>query len=137
MSSSSARNWWLLIGGVFVFVVAFSLLESLVRRDPTGSTPEQDTAALTSPAPPEVLRPHDGGVEIRHDFFRRTTYRLESEDEEQALFDCLTQRVEQTFATGTEGWDHERVRDETRRIQDQCMESQDIPVPPRPPGAGD
>ena len=33
---------------------------------------------------------------------------------------------------GTEGWDHERVRDETRRIQEECMDLQGILVPPRP-----
>ena len=135
--SSSARNWWLLIGGVVVFVLGFSLLESLVGTEPTGSTPAQDAAAPTSPAAPEVRRLDDGAIEIRHDFFRRSTIRLDDEDEEQALFDCLTQGIEESFADGTEGWDRERVRDETRRIQNECLGLQDIPVPPLPPRSRD
>jgi hypothetical protein len=122
----------MLVGGVGVFVVAFTLLESLVGTKPTGSTSAQDSIASTSPAPPEVLRPEGGGVEIRLDFFRRSRYRLGNEDQEQALFDCLTKKIEEKFAAGTEGWDHQRVRDETQRIQEECMDLQDIPVPPRP-----
>jgi hypothetical protein len=139
--SSSARNWWLLAGGFVVFVVAFGLLESLVRTEPTaskeGSTPDEDAAAASSPAPPTLRRLDDGAIEIRHDFFRRSTIRLGTEDQEQALFDCLAQGIEQTFGDGTEGWSRERVRRETQRIQDDCLSSfLDLPAPPRPPQQG-
>ncbi len=131
--SSSARKWWLLIGGVVVFVVAFSLLESLVRTEPTPSEKGSMPAAAPSPAPPELRRLDDGAIEIRHDFFRRSTIRLGNEEDEKALFDCLAQGIEQTFADGTEGWNRARVRHEAQRIHDECMSSlHDIPVPPRP-----
>ncbi len=132
--SSSARKWGLLIGGIVVFVVAFGLLESLVRPEPTpGSTAADDTNAAASPAPPELRMLDDGAIEIRHDFFRRSTIRLGNKEDEQALYDCLAQGIEQTFADGTEGWNRARVRDEAYRIQDECMSSlSDIPVPPRP-----
>ena len=131
---SSARKWWLLIGGIVVFVVAFGLLESLVRPEPTpGSTSAIDASAADSPAPPELRMLDDGAIEIRHDFFHRSTIRLGSEEDEKALFDCLAQGIEQTFADGTEDWNHERVRQEARRIQDECLSSlHDISVPPRP-----
>jgi hypothetical protein len=139
--SSSARNWWLLAGGFVVFVVAFGLLESLVRTEPTaskeGSTPGEETDAAPSPAPPKLRRLEDGAIEIRHDFFRRSTIRLGSEDQEKALFDCLAQGIEQTFGDGTAGWSRERVRRETQRIQDECLAPfHDMPVPPRPPQPG-
>jgi hypothetical protein len=135
--SSAARKWWLLIGGIVVFVVAFSLLESLVRTEPApsaeGSTPAGDPDAAPSPPPPELRRLDDGAIEIRHDFFRRSTIRLGNEDDEKALFDCLAQGIEQTFADGTAGWDRARVRRETQRIQDACLGLQDIPTLPRRP----
>ena len=141
--SSSARKWWLLVGGIVVFVVAFGLLESLVRTEPTpseeGSTPAVAADATLSPAPPELRRLDDGAIEIRHDFFRRSTIRLGNEEDEKALFDCLAQGIEQTFGDGTEGWDRARVLRETQRIQDECMSLHRKPVPPRPPrprGAG-
>jgi hypothetical protein len=139
--SSSARKWWLLAGGFVVFVVAFGLLESLVRTEPTpsegGSTPAGGAVAALSPAPPLLRRLDDGAIEIRHDFFRRSTIRLSNEDDEQALFDCLAQGIEQTFGDGIEGWNRERVRRETERIQDECLGSfHDIPRPPRPPRPG-
>ena len=136
--SSSARKWWLLIGTIVVFVVAFDLLEKLVRPEPTpsgeGSTVAEGAGAAASPAPPRLRRLDDGAIEIRHDFFRRSTIRLGDEDDEKALFDCLAQGIEQTFGEGTEGWTRERVRSETQRIQDECLGStHGIPVPPRPP----
>ena len=133
--SSSARKWWLLIGGGVVFVVAFSLLQSLVRNEPTPSAESSAPGAAPSPAPPELRRLDDGGVEIRHDFFRRSTIRLGNEDEEKALFDCLAQGIEKTFGDGTKGWDRGRVRRETHRIQDDCLRLHDMPVPPRPLGS--
>ena len=57
-----------------------------------------------------------------------------NEDEEKALFDCLEQGIEQTFADGTAGWKGERVRRETQRIQNECMGLPGTPAPPRPPG---
>ena len=131
--TSSARKWWLLIGGIVVFVVGFSLLERLVRTESTPSErgSAEDADAAWSPAPPELRRLDDGGIEIRHDFFRRTTFRLGNEDDAQALFECLEQRIEETFGD-TEGWDRGRVRSETQRIQDECMSLSDIPVAPRP-----
>jgi hypothetical protein len=142
--SSSARKWWLLMGGIAAFVVAFSLLESLVRTESTtseeGSTPAPTAAAAPSPPPPRLRRLDDGAIEIRHDFFRRTTIRLGNEDDATALFDCLAQGIEETFADGTEGWGRGRVKHETQRIQDECMGLPDVPVLPRlprPPGTGD
>ena len=141
--ASSARKWWLLIGGIVAFLATFSLLESLVRTEPTpsekGSAAAEDTDAAPSPTPPELRRLDDGAIEIRHDFFRRSTIRLGNRDDEKVLFDCLTQGIEQTFGDGTEGWDRGRVRRETQRIQDECMGLHRKPVPPRPPrprGAG-
>jgi hypothetical protein len=137
--TSSARGWWLLLGGFVVFVVLFSLLERLVGSESSVPTVEQGTGAATSPALPVVRMPEDGGVEIRHDLLRRTRIRLESEEKDRALFDCLTRGLEETFASGTEGWDPQKVRDETRRVQEECMGAQGVPVPPRPlrpPAAG-
>ena len=87
---------------------------------------------------PELRRLDDGGIEIRYDFFRRSTIRLGDADDETALFDCLEQGIEQTFGSGIEDWERERVRDETQRIQDECVsEFHGVPVPPRPPRKGD
>jgi hypothetical protein len=127
--SSSAREWWLLIGGIVVFVVAFSLLENLVGTSEKGSTPAEAVDAAPSSTPPELRRLDDGAIEVRHDFFRRSTIRLGNEDDEKALFDCLEQGIEQTFGDGTEGWDRRRVRRETRRILDECMGLHGMPVP--------
>ena len=132
--STSARKWWLLVAGIVVIVVTLDLLESLVGTAPTpseeGAAPKVGVVAALSPAPPEVHRLDDGGIEIRHDFFRRTTIRLGNEDEEQALFDCLAQGIETTFGDGTEGWSRQRVRSETQHIQDKCLGSfLDLPVP--------
>jgi hypothetical protein len=136
--SSSARKWWLLVGGIVVFIAAFNLLESLVRTEPTpskeGSTTAEDADAAPWLAPPELRRLDDGAIEIRHDFFRRTTIRLDSEEDKKTLFDCLAQGIEQTFGDGTEGWNRARVRRETQRIQGECMGPlHDMPVPPWPP----
>lgn len=131
---SASRKRWTLIGGVVVFVVAFSLVESLVGTEPTseeGSTSTQDPSA---PALPEVRRLEDGEIEIRLDFFRRSSIRLGDKDEEQILFDCLTQGIEQTFGEGApEGWDGKRVREETQRIQNECMGFPERPSPPDAP----
>jgi hypothetical protein len=102
---SSARNWWLLIGGFVVFVVAFSLLEHLVGTESTGSRPAQDATSLTSPASPEVRRLDDGAVEIRHDFFRRSTIRLGNEDEGQAVLRLIRSRFGSSFRLGWGGPD--------------------------------
>ena len=135
----ASRGWWCLAGGVIVFVVAFSLLERLARDESTGSPsgPTASGEAEAGPPPPELIKRDDGGVEIRHDFFRRTTIRLSNEEDGKALFDCLTRSIEQTFGDGTEGWSRRRVRRETQRIQEACMASfHGLPVPPRPPRPG-
>jgi hypothetical protein len=120
--SSRLRGWWIPIGGLVVLVSSFSLLEKLVGPEPTASATGSDGADVApGPKPPEIVRLEGGGIEIRHDFFRRTTIRLDSEEKEQVLFDCLTQGIERRFAGGTRGWSRARVRDETRRIQDECL----------------
>lgn len=136
-TSSSARKWWLLAAALVAFVVVFDLLERLTRTEPgpsvDGSSPVEDAGAARGPAPPEVLRLEDGAIEIRHDFFRRSTIRLEDEEDSDALFDCLTLGIEQTFGDGTAGWSHGDVMRETRRIQDACLgESMNLPLPLRP-----
>jgi hypothetical protein len=140
--SSSARKWWLLIGGVVVFVVAIDLLESLLRTESTpaenGSTPAGETDAATSPARPELRVQDDGAIEIRHGFFQRSTIRVGNDKDQEELLDCLTRGIEQMSEDGIEGWDRERVRQETRQIQDECLAVlRDVPVPPRPPQPGD
>lgn len=127
-----ARKRWLLFGGIAVFVVAFSLLESLVGTDSTPSEPEADEGTW-APEPPEVRRLEDGEIEIRHDFFRRSSYRMADKKEEQLLFDCLEKGIEETFGEGTTGWDRERVRSETRRIQNHCVGLPAVPTVPEPP----
>jgi hypothetical protein len=134
----SKRKWWLLIGGgVLLYAVVFTLIENLVESEsPTaadGSTPA--TGAGSSPALPEVGRRDDGAVEIRHDFFRRTTIRLETEEEEQALFECLEREIEQAFGDGTQGLSGRQIRDETRLLQDRCMGLRGVPPVPDPPGS--
>jgi len=125
-----ARKWWLLIGGIVAFVVAFDLLERLVPSN-EGPAAAEDAALVSSPAPPELRRLDDGAIEIRHDFFRHSTIRLSNEDDSQALFDCLAEGIEQTFGEGTAGWTRARVRSETQRVQDACLGSNlDLPVPP-------
>ena len=133
--SFSARKWWLLIGGgVLLYVVVFSMLERLARPEGSpsedGSTPE---AAASAPAPPQLRRLADGAVEIRHDFFQRSTIRMGNEADEQALYDCLEQKIEETFGEGTEGWSRGRVKRETERIQNECMRLPGLPVPPESP----
>jgi len=141
-TTSSARKWWMLLGGIVVFVVGFELLGSLFRTDPTsptnGSTPAESAVAVSrSPAPPELRRLEDGAIEIRHDFFRRSTIRIGDEEDAQALFECLSQGIEETFGDGTEGWRRGRVRSETQRIQDECLGSvHELPVLPRLPEPG-
>jgi hypothetical protein len=127
---SPSRKWWLLIGGIVVFVVAFDLLERFVPSE-AGSAASEDAVVASGPAPPVVRRLDDGAIEIRHDFFRHSTIRLEDENDEIALFDCLAEGIERTFGEGTAGWTRTRVRSETQRIQDECLGSnRDLPVPP-------
>jgi len=134
----SARKWWLLIGGAVVLLSGLSLLEDLVREEPQPSASAEDTRGLFSSATPQLRRLDDGAIEIRHDFFRRTTIRLGDEDAERALFDCLVQGIKQTFGGGVEDWDRESIRSETLRIQGECLSSLDVavPAPPSPTGAG-
>jgi len=88
--SSSTRSWWYLALGAVVFVVGFGAIESLVRRDPGASDADSTSAVAADAASYPLVRLIDGGgVEIRHDFFRRTTVRLQDRSEEQALHDCL------------------------------------------------
>ena len=135
--SSSARKWWLLVGAVVAFVVLFQLLGNLVgtgstRLDDRSTTADGSDPAPRSPAPPELRRLEDGAIEIRHDFFRRSTIRLGNQKDEQALFDCLTRGIEESFGGGTAGWDRRRVRRETQRIQDECLgPAHAIPIPSR------
>jgi len=108
----------------------FSLIESLV---PTASRPSPtlEDLALTSPAPPRVRRLDDGAIEIRHDFFRRSTIRLGDEDAERALLECLTQGFEQSFGNDIGEWDQRYVRSETKRVMDECLGAHGM-LPPRP-----
>ena len=123
------RKWWLLFGGIAVFVVAFSLLERLVGTDPTPAAAATDEE--WAPAPPELRRLDDGQIEIRHDFFRRSSFRMGDKEEQQVLFDCLQQGIDKTFGGGTQGWDRARVRRETQRIQNECVGMPDLPRLPR------
>jgi len=136
--SSSARNRWWLVGGVVAFVVGFSLLERIVPTpEPAESSRPAGEGTSWAPGPPQVIQHEDGGVEIRHDLFRRTTIRLGNEDDEQALFDCLEQGIAETFGPGSEDWDRTRVRRETQLIQDDCVRPFDVPVMPRLPESPD
>ena len=137
-SPSSTRGWWLLIGGAVVVVVGLGWIEKRVRHESTPATQEETTRRLFSTAPPEVRRLDDGAIEIRHDYFRRTTIRLDNEQAAQALFECLEQGIERSFGDGIEEWDGERVRGETRRVLDECMRLHDValPLPPTLGGAG-
>jgi len=122
------RKWWLLIGAVVLFLVLFQLLEDRFTTSPPDSAARDVEPSIHVP---EVRRLDDGAVEIRHDLFRRTTIRMGDEDQEQALFECLEQEIEQTFGAGTEDWSRRRVRNETQRILDGCMGSAN-PMPLRP-----
>lgn len=135
--SSQTRKRWLLIGAFVAFVVAFQLFERLVR---TASTPSAEdptradsTGAARGPTRPVLRRLEDGAIEIRHDLFRRSTIRLENEDDADALFDCLEEGLEKAFGEGAQGVDRP-VRPTTQRIQDECLAPLHvIPVPPRLP----
>ena len=82
-----------------------------------------------------MRRLDDGEVEIRHDMFRRSSFRFGSEEAEKALFDCLSRGIEESFADGqAEGWSGRQVRSETKGIQDDCLQSPlELPVLPTPP----
>jgi len=126
--SSSARTWWLLIGGIVVLFVAFDWLERAVREEPPPSS-VSEVDARTTPAPPQLSRLDDGAIEIRHDFFRRTTIHMSDDSASQALYDCLSSRINETFGNGTEGWDDEGIREETQRFLNECGDIPEIPVP--------
>ena len=90
---------------------------------------------MFAPAIPEVRRSDDGSIEIHHDYFRRTTIRLDDDESRQALFECLEKGIEATFGEGIEGWSRDRIQRETGRIQDECLKSHGVSVPlPSPPG---
>jgi hypothetical protein len=136
-SGSSFRKGWFVVLAFVVFAVGLSLIEGIgtdpqTSADHSGVDGGEETAS--SIAAPEVVRLEGGGVEIRHDFFRRSTIRLNDDEAEKALFECLEHGIEKMFAKGTTGWTGARVRDETRRVQDECLRSRtNLPVPPRPP----
>jgi len=136
---SAARKWWLLLAGIVVFAVSLTLLENLLGTESTPS--EADSEPLqpaAPPSPPELSWTDDGAIEITEKPFRPSTIRLQNEEKKQQLFDCLEQRLEETFGNGTEGWDRVGVWRETQRIKGECMDSlRDIPVPPTPPQPGD
>lgn len=131
IGTSSARKWWLLAGAFVVFLLLFGLVERFVGPGPSSSPRSQTEAA--APAGPTVRRLEDGAIEIRSDFFRRTTIRLGDKDEEKELFDCLSRGIEGSFGNGqAEGWSGREVRSETKRIQDRCLGSvTDLPTLPR------
>jgi len=128
------RKWWLLIGAILVYLLAFDWLERLVRNEPASSEQNPGAAqriATSSPRRPEVRRLDDGAVEIRHDFFRRTTIRLGDEDSQDTLFNCLEKGFEERFVGRTEDWDGERVRRETRTVRNACLgEAKEGSAPP-------
>lgn len=124
--SSTVRLRWLLVAMIVVFLVGFTLMENLVREEPEPrSAPVETAGDLFSPEAPVVHRLDDGAIEIRHDLFRRTTIRLKDEDDQQALFDCLSGSIEQTFGAGVEGWEGATIRHETRRMVHECMARND------------
>ena len=117
-------------------VVAANRGDRRLRRDVRPAAAE-GTDAAPSPAPPELRRVDERTIEIRHDFFHRSGYRPGSEEDTQALFDCLEQGIKETFEGGTEGWSRRRVREETQRIENECRNPVlPVPVPPRPPQPG-
>jgi hypothetical protein len=137
----TARKVWLLIGAVVVFVLAFDAIERLARpdREPPEGAARNGAAEGGGRAAqlPEIVRLEGGGVEIRLDFFRRTTIRLDSEEAEDALADCLERGIAETFGEGTEDWPALRIRREMRRIRNGCTAGMiDLPPVPPPPSPG-
>jgi hypothetical protein len=129
--SPSTRRWWLLAGGLVVAVALLTALEKLVGTPPTPS--ETRTTEEGAPQVPSVRRLDDGAVEIRDDPFHRTRIRLGSDAEEQALYDCLSSGFESAFGDGrADGLGRDKVRAETRRIRERCMEA--LAPPPAPAG---
>ena len=135
---STARKWWLLLGGIVVFVVSLTLLENLFSTDPSPSEkPSAPPEQTAPPSPPELRWTDDGAIELSEKPFRPSTIRLQNDEKKQELFNCLEQRIEETFGNGTEGWDRVGVWRETQRIKAECMDSlRDIPVPAPPPQPG-
>lgn len=134
---SAARKWWLLLGAVVLFVVTFDFLERLTGPEPSQSTTGADATADTSgaqgPSPPVLRKTEDGAIEIRLDIFRRTTIRLDSDAQRDAVYDCLEKGFDEAFGDGTEGWTARRVRRETQRIQNECLTPvPGLQVPPLP-----
>jgi len=123
--SSSIRRWLLLIGGLVVFAVLFDFLSDLTRPKRVvtveGSTPAADAAAARSPDPPRLRRLDDGAIKIEHDSFAESTIRMRDEEDSQAMFDCLSEGIEQTFRDGTAGWTVGNVQGETARIKFECL----------------
>lgn len=130
----SGRGWWLPVGAFVGYLVVISLLERVVPGG-KGSTSGQGAAAVSAPAPPELVRLDDGAIEIRHDLFRRSTIRMGNEEDTGALYECLRQGFDEAFGTGTEGWTSARVRSETKRAQDKCLAGK-IDLPTLPAGDG-
>ena len=119
-----------------MLAVSLTLLENLFRTEPTPTV--EDSAPPPPPSPPELRWTDDGAIEISELPFRPSTIRLRNEEKKKELFDCLEQRIEETFGNGTEGWDRVGVWRETQRIKAECMDSlRAIPVPPRPSQPGD
>jgi len=130
---SSTRGWWLLAAAVVAFLVLFDLLDRL-----TGSEAPVDTAtdasAASVPTPPEVVRLEGGGVEIRHDLFRRTTIRLGDDEKERELHDCLVRGLDEAFTGASAEWGRWRVEREVQQVQQACLQGTGAPtVPPLPP----
>jgi hypothetical protein len=132
---SPARAWWMLFGAMVVFLVGTTVLDGLLRDEPAAPAPDREQRGSVSAGVPQVHRLEDGAVEIRHDFFRRTTIRLDDDESGAALYECLEKGFEEAFGDGIDGWTRGRVRDETRRVQDRCLGLYGVspPTPPAPP----
>jgi len=118
----STLRWWILAGGIVLFVVAFNWIEGLFGPDLEERERRVDQAvAEAAPDPPEVVRLEQGGIEIRHDLVETSMLRLTNKEKEDELYDCLTQRIEEVFGGGTEGWDSGRVERETLQVRFECL----------------
>lgn len=123
------KGWWLLICAVVVYLAGFSLLEKIT---PAGKGPAGGNAA-SAPAPPQLRRLDDGAIDVRQGFFHHLTIRTGSDEEDEALFQCLKQGFDEAFGNGTEGMTAAQVRSETERIENSCTDLPGIPRPPSPP----
>ncbi|MCP3978205.1 MAG: hypothetical protein GY716_02580 [bacterium] len=133
--SSSRRNWLLLLGAAILFVVAFGLLERVVapRPVPGVTASGTDDTQANAPAPPTVQRRNDGGVDIRHGFFHRTTIRMGSPEDDDALYECVKRAFDEAFGDGTAGRTRAQLKAETERVQDECIATFRPPRPEPPP----